>query len=435
MSYLKAGFIPLALSLVVLSFAVPVSASAAATYAVTSKVTLDYKPGTLALVGDISVVPHESAANEHECREGRTATLFKITRDGPFRISSKTSDSEGAFQWFFEKAQQGRFKVVVDPETITTQDGNVLECSGDTETIDLSGGTDEPDSTDTTDTANQNIVIVTANIEEAFDAGKNDLANHFEMDNFASRVKQIVPKIPDVFLLQEVNRKTSQIVASRLSARLGRKYVVAVQPIANTTIEYPDKQVHTETAILLNSRTMATENRGGYFSGTYPSSAAVGLVQVRRHAYMLARAKKSGVKVPLVSLHHPLESSFKTAYLSDYYRGKWSSQLKSLIARKYNANSNRRAPMIAGDFNAGRCYKGDFSNCTVAAWWKKMTDARPEYVEAGREHLVPYGVDAMFTRGRTVAAGWDENGTFRESDRSRFFSHHRLRWAEIEAKS
>lgn len=286
-------------------------------------------------------------------------------------------------------------------------------------------------------TPRDEILVVTANIEEAYTMPPgNDLASHFELDNFAARVKQVVPRIPDVLLLQEVNYKTSALVAKRLSARLGQRFVVAVRPISNTTVEYPDKQVHTETAILLNAKTMATDNKGGFFSAKYPQSAAPSgqKVQVRRHAYMLAREKASGTRVPLVSLHYAMEQSFKTAKLSNEWRGKWSAQLKSLMARKYNADSPQRAAIIAGDFNAGRCYTGDFSNCNVAAWWKTMEGSPTPYVEAGRVHSVPYGVDAIWTRGVSVSAGWDEHGDFKESDRARFYSDHRLRWAVVSPK-
>jgi len=229
------------------------------------------------------------------------------------------------------------------------------------------------------------------------------------------------------------------LAASRLTARLGQKFVVGVRPIPNTTLEYSDRQVHTETAILLNAETMATANGGGFFAAKYPRSAAPAgeRVQVRRHAYMLAREKGSGVKVPLVSLHYAMERSFRTARLSNYYRGKWSKQLKSLLARKYNANSNQRAAVIGGDFNAGRCYTGDFANCNEAAWWRAMERHDPQYTETGRAARVPvpYGVDAIWTRGDTVDAGWDEHGDFPESDRSRFYSDHRLRWGIVSPKS
>jgi len=289
-------------------------------------------------------------------------------------------------------------------------------------------------------TPENEILVVTANIEEAYSMDNNDLADNYEIDNFAARIKQVVPKTPDVLLLQEVNHRTAALTASRLTARLGQKFVVGVRPDRNTTVEYPDKQVHTETAIILNAETMATANGGGYFATTYPKSAApVGeRVQVRRQAFMLAREKGSGALVPLVSLHYAMERSLRTAKLSNYYRGKWSKQLKSLLARRYEANSDRRAAVIAGDFNAGRCYKGDFANCIEAAWWRTMERDAPRYIEAGRAEEpvpVPYGVDAIWTRGNVIDAGWDEHGDFPDSDRSRFYSDHRLRWAVVAPKN
>lgn len=286
-------------------------------------------------------------------------------------------------------------------------------------------------------TPRSEILVVTANLEEAYAMDNKDLASHFEIDNFATRVREIIPEIPDVVLLQEVNRETSQLAAARLSARLGQKFVVAVRPIANTTIEYPDKQVHTETAILLNAKTMATENRGGYFAASYPTSAtpAGERVQVRRHAFMLARERGTGVKVPLVSLHYAMERSFKTQRLSSYWRAKWSGQIKNLLARRYNADSDRRAAVIGGDFNAAPCLARDFTFCDESAWWKTMTSAPHRYAESGRAHLIPHGVDALFTRGDPVRAGWDQDGKFAESNRSRFYSDHRFRWAVVAPKA
>lgn len=282
------------------------------------------------------------------------------------------------------------------------------------------------------------VLVVTANIEEAYTMPPgNDLADHFEIDNFAARVKQVVPEIPDVVLLQEVNRKTSALAASRLSARLNQKFVVAVQPIANTTIEYPDKQVHTETAILLNSKTMATANKGGYFAASYPKSAAASgwRVQVRRHAYMLARERGTGLKVPLVSLHFAMEKSFRTAKLSNYWRGRWAGQIETLLARKYNADSGARAAVVAGDFNQSRCVSGGYEDCKQSAYWNVFLGKPHAYVESSHELLIRTGgVDASFTAGRVLRAGWDRDGKFREGDRARFYSDHRLRWAVVGPK-
>jgi hypothetical protein len=282
------------------------------------------------------------------------------------------------------------------------------------------------------------VLVLTMNLEEAYSMGNGDLGNNFEVDNFAKRVKDVVPQIPDVVLLQEVNYETSALAARKLTDRLGQRYVVAVRPIKNTTVEFPDKQVHTETAILLNSTTMAKEDRGGFIQTSYPRSAAApgDRVNVRRHAFVLAREKASGLKMPLVSVHYAMVKSFKTEKLSNEYRGKWSKQIENKLAKRYNADSTvSRAAVVGGDFNASRCVSGQFASCRVAAWWKVFTSAPHKYVDTLFELDLPAGVDVLFSTGRPVGGNWDKNGDFPEGDRSRFYSDHRFRWTVVEARS
>lgn len=266
---------------------------------------------------------------------------------------------------------------------------------------------------------------------------RGDLGSNFEVDNFAKRVRDVVPQNPDVVLLQEVNHKTSALAARKLSDRLGQRYVVAVRPIRNTTVEFPDKQVHTETAILLNAATMAIADRGGYIKTSYPRSAAASgdRVQVRRHAYMLAREKATGLKVPLVSVHYAMVKSFKTEKLSNEYRGKWSKQIENKLATRYRADSTSRATVVGGDFNASRCVTGEFASCREAAYWNVFTSAPHKYVDTLWELGLPAGVDVLFSTGRPVSGDWDKNGDFPERDRSRFYSDHRFRWTVVEAGS
>lgn len=266
---------------------------------------------------------------------------------------------------------------------------------------------------------------------------RGDLRSHFEVDNFARRVRDVVPQIPDVVLLQEVNHETSALAARKLSKRLGQRFVVAVRPVKNTTVEYRDKQVHTETAIVLNSKTMAIGDRGGFIQSSYPKSAAAGgeRVQVRRHAFMLARERGTGIKVPLVSPHYATVRSFKTAKLSNEYRGRWSRQIEKKLATRYRADSTSRAAVVGGDFNASRCFSGSYETCKEAAWWKVFTSAPHKYVDTLRELGLPAGVDVLFSTGRPVTGNWDKNGDFRESDRKRFYSDHRFRWVVVEPRS
>lgn len=293
-----------------------------------------------------------------------------------------------------------------------------------------------PASAGANNTNEREILILTMNLEEAYSMKRGDHLHNWELDNFAKRVKEVVPQIPDVILLQEVNYQTTYKTARRLSDRLNQKFIIGIRPIRNTTVEYPNKQVHTETGILLNATTMAVEDRGGFIDSTYPSSAAApgDRVNVRRHAFMLAREKATGVLVPLVSVHYAMVKSFKTEKLSDYYRGKWSEQIENKLARKYKADSTARAAVVGGDFNASRCVSGSFASCKEAAWWKVFTSNPHKYADTLRELGLPAGVDVIFSVGRPLRGAWDKAGDFKESDRKRFFSHHRMRWVVVTPK-
>lgn len=281
------------------------------------------------------------------------------------------------------------------------------------------------------------ILVLTMNLEEAYSMGVGDTRDNFEVDNFATRVRDVVPQTPDVVLLQEVNYQTSDLAARKLSQRLGDRFIVAVRPKRNTTVEYPSKQVHTETAILLNSATMAIDDRGGYIDSTYPKSAAApgDKVNVRRHAFMMASERTTGIKVPLVSVHYAMVKSFKTEQLSNEYRGKWSRQIENKLARRYQADSTSRATVVGGDFNASRCVSGSFDSCKEASYVKVFTSAPHKYVDTLRELGLPAGVDVLFSTGRPLRGDWDYTGDFSENDRKRFYSDHRFRWVVVEPRT
>ena len=287
-------------------------------------------------------------------------------------------------------------------------------------------------------TPDAEILVLINNLEEAFTRDFKDLKNNFEVDNFAERVRDIVPEDPDVVLLQEVNYQTSQLAAERLTARLGSRYAVIIRPRRNTTVEYPTKQVHTETAILINKSTMKVEDKGGFINTSYPLSASAPgqRVQVRRHALAMVSEKATGIKVPLVSVHYAQVSSFKTEKLSNEYRGKWSRAIESKMAKKYNADSSQRAAVIGGDFNASRCVRGSFASCVEASWWKVFNSSPHNYTDTLRVlDTAEAGVDVIWSQGTPLRGTWDENGDFKYSDKDRFYSDHRFRWVVVTPKT
>ena len=282
------------------------------------------------------------------------------------------------------------------------------------------------------------VLVVTANLEEAFSRHTGDAKDPFEIGNFADRVVDMTPYLPDVFLLQEVNHDTTQLLARKLTKKSGQKYIVGALPRKATTVEYPRqnpwKEVFTETAIILNSETMAKVRAARWYTASYPRSAAAPgeVVSVKRFPYMLAKEKDSGDKLPLVSLHYAMVKGFKTARLSNRYRGKWSHDLENLLAKKFDADDPERLSEIGGDFNSSRCFKGSFQSCQVAKWEKVLTSAPHVYTDSLRSiDAAPAGVDVIFTTGKASQGGWDEHGDFNEHNRQKYYSDHRFRWVVL----
>jgi hypothetical protein len=287
-------------------------------------------------------------------------------------------------------------------------------------------------------TPDRQVLIVTANLEEAFSRHTGDAKDPFEIGNFAERVVAMTPYLPDVLLLQEVNHDTTQLLARKLTHESGQRYTVGVLPRRATTVEYPKqnpwKEVFTETAIVINSETMGRVGRGRFYTAGYPRSAAAQgeVVSVKRHAYMLGKEKSSDIRLPLVSLHYAMVKGFKTEALSNKYRGKWSHALENLMAKKFDADNPERLSEIGGDFNASRCFKGEFQSCKVASWERVLTSAPHVYKDSLRSiDAAPAGVDVIFTNGRVLSGGWDEHGDFPESNRQKYYSDHRFRWVVL----
>ena len=282
------------------------------------------------------------------------------------------------------------------------------------------------------------VEIVTINIEEAYSQDPSrpsggDLTSHFEIPNFVDRVIRETRYYPDALLVQEVNYETSGFLARELSRRTNQRYVVAIRPVKDTTVEYSDKQVHTETAIIINTATMKVAKSGGYYAAKYPRSAGPSgaRVQVTKQAYVLAQERGSGVRVPLVSVHFPNLFHFRTLQLSNYWRGQWAKDIGRILERRYNAVSRNDLTNFGGDFNMKACYRGSAPRCsTPSAYWKVLTSSPYKYVDP----LLPRGIDGVdriLTDGVIVEAEWDRSGDFSETDRSRFYSDHRFRWSVV----
>jgi hypothetical protein len=121
----------------------------------------------------------------------------------------------------------------------------------------------------------------------------------------------------------------------------------------------------------------------------------------------------------------------RSASAADYWRGVWSKKLERIMHRRYRASSPSKLSTIGGDFNMVRCSSGSFQSCKEAKFWQTLTSAPHDYADSLYDLGLPTGVDFLFTTGNGLRGGIDEDGKFSESDRARYYSDHRFRWAVV----
>lgn len=275
------------------------------------------------------------------------------------------------------------------------------------------------------------VLVVTANLREAYASG-NDLRDNSDMKVFVRRLLEHARYLPDVLLLQEVRRQSTNFVARHMSRKTGRDYVAVVKPPWDIMKEENGTLVHTETAIVINRSTMARKSRGGYIRTTYDRrDAAPGTrVNVKRHAHIAAAERSSGTRIALMSLRFAHNNDLRSASLGQAYRYKWSNKVASFIASKYPGTA-RAMRVIGGDFNAARCVTKN--PCREAAFWKLLTGDRYRYIDA-MHHVGEWdGVDFIFARQQVVAGAIDRtyNADRAERGLEPYYSDHKFRWGVI----
>ncbi|MCA1703273.1 MAG: hypothetical protein LC808_08415, partial [Actinobacteria bacterium] len=128
-------------------------------------------------------------------------------------------------------------------------------------------------------TPDREIVTVIANLNKAYGAIHEGKSIHdmTSVKAFVTRALQMTPSFPDVVLLQELRKEGAAAAAKFFTDKTNQKYIVAVGPPRNhPTLDYPGKQVHTETAILLNTVTMKKASAGGFIKSSYSHSQSSG---------------------------------------------------------------------------------------------------------------------------------------------------------------
>lgn len=284
------------------------------------------------------------------------------------------------------------------------------------------------------------IVVVSANLEETHDPA--DIAKSDDMQSFARRVKEIVPRPPDFVLLQEVVSSAANAVAKYLKEATGVTYVVAVPPgersprTADSTADYVR-----DTAILLNTKTTTPKGAKGHFTTRYDTKdkgTRPPLVRVKEHARLLAAHLPSKTRLALMSVHFApgafLASQERFFKYSESWAGEICADLKKNCPRR-----GRQINILAGDFNNRRTMdKKETVKGAVTPMWARLQkegykDAvfevhsnsdkalQNQYEKGG---LKARRIDYIFVNGgEIVDASFDLSAPT--------YSDHRLLWAVV----
>jgi endonuclease/exonuclease/phosphatase family metal-dependent hydrolase len=283
------------------------------------------------------------------------------------------------------------------------------------------------------DKPRREVLIVSANVHEVF--GRRDLADSQDMQVFVSRVLSQVPQLPDAILLQEVNAVSAQTIADLLSQESGRPYSPAGLPWKTYSRLPEGGIVVRDTAILVNLDTMSVLDAGDFFYTSYSSTdAAPGYrVRIKGHAYSLVGDQHTGTRLSLASIHLVPSARLASPEANIAYKEAWSRQIADSLSEAFPASSDR-APVMGGDFNAGRKVCDPEGACTINPFWAALTSEPYLMTDAVWSVLGTSKIDYIFSRPRVIVAGVDStyDPEAAASDPAQFYSDHRFRWALIE---
>jgi endonuclease/exonuclease/phosphatase family metal-dependent hydrolase len=269
------------------------------------------------------------------------------------------------------------------------------------------------------------VLVVTANLEEAWNAGDN--AHSGDLKAFVRRLDRLAPHAPDILLLQEVTKAASTKVARLLKKRTSNSYSVAAPAGRSPADVKKDKVLTRETAILINRRTMKRVGKRHYIDTSFRKRhGAQGLLrEVKRNAVALVRERRTGVTYPVANVHFHTSRQLRSRDLSRRYRKGWVRRVDSFLARKWP--QHHRNAIIGGDFNAQRS-RWSKGHRLTQRWWRALVKRR--FRDSVYEVSPFGGVDYIFTRTRIAGAGVDTAYERKQAaGTSDYYSDHRLRWS------
>lgn len=284
------------------------------------------------------------------------------------------------------------------------------------------------------------ILVVSANLAETHDPA--DVAETGDMKAFAGRVDELLPRPPDVVLLQEVVGPSVEAVVKYLKQATGAPYAVGVWPAPtsprteNSTTDYVR-----DTAIILNSATTTVKGAKGFITTRYDAkdkSSHWSLVRVKEQSRLLALHKPTDGKLALSSVH--LAPGLALADKDRFFRytEQWAREICADL-KKNCPRRGRQINILAGDFNNRRTVdKKETVKGAVTPMWARLQkegykDAifeihgksdkalQKQYEKGGQEAK---RIDYIFVSGgEVVDASFDLSAPK--------YSDHRLLWAVV----
>lgn len=261
------------------------------------------------------------------------------------------------------------------------------------------------------------VAIITANLLEGFSGA--DVRDLSEMDVFVDRVLDVVNRVPDVLLLQEVNSRSARYVAAEFSRRVGQSYAVIADAGDKAYRETDTRITKRDTAIVINTESMSKAGRSGYIVTRYdPGGNAK--VEYKYNARGIVSEVGGTLKLALVSIHVPGGGITRRAKV-----------LAAKLDKAYPSTAPEQFEILGGDFNQVGIEYVSYGQVETHPFWDALTK-QFDYADSVYNVLIGKGVDYVFVRGGVWGAGIDSAYDDRTPKSSpNFYSDHKFRWAIV----
>jgi endonuclease/exonuclease/phosphatase family metal-dependent hydrolase len=290
------------------------------------------------------------------------------------------------------------------------------------------------------------IVVVSANLEEVHDPA--DTSRSDDMEAFAQRVADLVPRAPDVLFLQEVLASAAAAVAGYLKETTGVGYSVAVPAAPRSPrLKTAATDCVRDTAILINAETTSIKGPKGFLATKYDRKDChpdKPLARTKEHARILVRHEPSGTRLGLMSVHLAPRSAIVTRERFHVHAERWANELVAEMKAKH-PKKGRQINLLAGDFNTPRCLeRRQKIDCDETALWKAFNGlgyrdavfeihghSEQAFRKQHRKGNKPAArIDYIFIdKGEVLDATHDVNPPAKGT--AGYYADHRLLWAVI----